>query len=90
MAKSKTTEPDAGSPAVLPTGIPEGRTIASRIPTERTYADSDFCGLYRHEKDDELYALCVHEPDGYERTLKNTVHFWQGTHAQFKATFEKV
>lgn len=39
----------------------------------------------------ELFALCKHDPDTYGRThsLKNTVHFWQGSEAQFQATFEK-
>ncbi len=73
-------------------GIPVGRTTESRIPDEPVYPDSAFSGLYFCEKDGEHYALCIHEPDGYQRThtAKNTVHFWQGTKTEFRALFEKA
>lgn len=39
----------------------------------------------------EPFALCKHEPDTYGRThsLKNSLHFWQGTEGAFQLYFEK-
>lgn len=40
----------------------------------------------------EAFALCVHEPDTYGRThsLKNSIHFWEGSLGAFERFFEKA
>lgn len=39
----------------------------------------------------ESFALCQHDPDVYGRThsLKNSLHFWEGSESQFQMYFEK-
>lgn len=39
----------------------------------------------------EVFALCKHNPDVYGRThsLKNSVHFWEGSESQFQIAFER-
>lgn len=40
----------------------------------------------------EEFALCIHDPNSYGRThsLKNSLHFWEGTEGQFQLQFEKA
>lgn len=40
----------------------------------------------------ELFALCIHPANTYGRThsLKNSLHYWEGTIGQFEAFFEKA
>lgn len=49
----------------------------------------DFGGLYIRKSDGEKYALAINETDWMGRTHKatNTVHYWEGTQAQFLANF---
>lgn len=40
----------------------------------------------------ESFALCIHPPNTYGRThsLKNSLHYWEGSIGQFEAYFEKA
>lgn len=40
----------------------------------------------------ESFALCIHPANTYGRThsLKNSLHYWEGTIGQFEAFFEKA
>lgn len=61
-----------------------------------SFKDEDFTdGNYVMRKGDhvgEPFALCKHNPDVYGKThtLKNNVHFWQGSEEQFRLAFEKA
>ena len=48
-------------------------------------------GAFTRLSDGELYALAIHEKDTYGRThsLKNTLHFWQGSEPEFRMQFTK-
>lgn len=39
----------------------------------------------------EVFALCIHPPNTYGRThsLKNSLHYWEGSEGQFNQCFEK-
>jgi hypothetical protein len=52
---------------------------------------SEYEGEYTRASDGEVYALAVVESDPLERTHKamNTLHYWEGTEAQFKKEFAK-
>ena len=79
---------------LTPTPIPkvEPKPIDERVAPSAPTDDQFTGGLFVKTSDQEEYALCIHEPDSAERThtLKNSIHFWQGTKEQFKAQFEKV
>jgi len=47
-------------------------------------------GLFVHRASGEKYALCIHEPNTYEKThtAKNTLHTWQGNDEEFRLAFD--
>ncbi len=48
--------------------------------------------FYENLRDGELYALEIVEGDPHGKTHKarNEAHFWEGTMAEFKASFDRV
>lgn len=77
-----------------PAHIPK---VESEIPAQKEQSnpptdDKFIHGKFIHIKLNEPFALAKHDEDGYGRTrsLKNSVHFWQGTEAEFRQTFEKA
>jgi hypothetical protein len=81
----------------LATPIPQVTLQEKDIPLENGGApkDEEFTdGIFVKAEGDfsgEDFALCIHPPDTYGKThsLKNSLHFWQGTKEEFRKTFEK-
>lgn len=79
-----------------PLGSAENR-FTSNIPVAQPASAStrppysEYSGEYTRATDNEVYALAVVEHDPLGRTHKamNTVHYWEGTEAQFKKEFSK-
>jgi hypothetical protein len=63
----------------------------SSTPADHLFKDGQFKKSTGQDKG-ELFALCIHDADayGFTHSLKNTVHFWQGTEKQFRENFEKI
>lgn len=56
-------------------------------------ADEDFKdGQFVDRETNEKFALCIHAADDYGRThsLKNSLHFYQCTEAEFRLKFDKA
>lgn len=72
-------------PQVPKTNLPEVGLDACQIPEDGLFVD----GIYTMDGED--YALCIHDADGAGRThsLKNSVHTWQGTKAEFNDKFTR-
>lgn len=90
----KVDQPPAPLPPLKASLIPHVEaipTIETGLDACTPPSDDEFTdGL--HTLDGELYALCVHDPDGYgnTHTLKNNIHFWQGKEVDFNATFKRA
>lgn len=72
--------------------IVEAKPIEEKLSPSAPTDDKFVHGIFIHRVDGQKYALCIHEPDGYDNThsLKNTANFWQGTKEAFKNTFDKA
>lgn len=72
---------------VVESKLPQSRVTESNAPTDDKFTE----GTFIHAGQQEPYALATHEPDAYGRThsLKNTLHFWQGTKEEFNKFFNK-
>ncbi len=55
-------------------------------------ADELFTFQAKRLSDGMLFAVCVHEPDTYGKTVtcKNSALFWQGDQKQFREFFDKI
>ena len=69
-----------------PVAADDGTDPTPYIPDER-FTD----GLWTRNSDGEVYALCIHKPDGYQQThtARNSIHQWQGVAADFFANFQR-
>ncbi len=93
--KEEQSQPPAPLPPLKASPIPqiaknpvsETGIDACQMPPDEEFTD----GVYVNKNDKEEYALCIHPADGYQRThtAKNSAHTWQGTEAEFDATFKK-
>jgi len=73
--------------------------VEPKLPLEvRTFgqppADKEYTkGIWTNKNDGEKYALATLEESAVENNkthfAKNNVHFWNGTEAEFRATFDK-
>lgn len=83
----ETAELKSGGKAVA---IPKvDRKDISHIVTHNAPPDELFTRLAKRDFDGQLYAVAVHEPNNYGRTVtcKNSASVWEGTQAQFRAEF---
>lgn len=87
-------QPAAPLPPITASPIPQVEVLPPAILAEDNNLTDDMFtgGTYNKRSTGQPFALCVHAEDQYGNThsLKNSVHFWQGTAAQFAADFEKV
>ncbi len=67
-------------------GLYKMRPYVSRIDSE----GNDKREVTLHPN--EVFALCIHPANTYGRThsMKNSLHYWEGTIGQFEAYFEKA
>lgn len=100
--KTKMVTPPAAAPAPAPTPRPqeypsnipkvEGKDAFTGLPEAGGGypPDSEFKGSYKKKSDGESYALAkvLDDPQGRTHKLKNTLHSWEGTEAEFKDQFD--
>jgi hypothetical protein len=84
---------DPGSELKGKSNIPEIKSdiSASNIPQVGNRPDvSKFSGSYTKASDGEEYALAVVDDDPLGRTHKalNSMHYWEGTKAEFREQFD--
>lgn len=76
--------------------IVEEKKVIKSKESHNPPTDDDFAGgIFKKIEGDfsgESFALAIHEQDCYGRThsLKNTLHFWQGSALEFKTQFDKA
>lgn len=87
---------EAQAPAQEPSNLPKGHIpglpeipadTLMQAPTDEMYTD----GEYVQKSNGEVFALCIHEPDGYGKThsLKNQAHTVQVNEGEFDAQFRE-
>jgi hypothetical protein len=82
----------AEAKANLPRNIPrvdESTDNLPKVPGDQP-PNTAYSGSYTKQSDGEEYALAVVEddPNGRTHKAKNSLHFWEGTKAEFRAQFD--
>lgn len=88
-AKADADAAKAKSSPLPQVGLP---TVDTTVPNPHPEDQHFTAGLFKKKSDGETYALCKRGPDSIDRThhLKNSLHYWHGTEADFKDQFEKA
>jgi hypothetical protein len=89
--ESNAPTPKPAKPSNLPAGLPAA--IADiRLPGTPP-ADKDYSGSATQIGSGEKFAVCIVKDaeavDGKTHFAKNTLHFWNGTPAEFREQFDK-